>query len=155
MKLPRYIMCLISAVAMTACSDNAIKLRFGIEAAATKLGAGPELADERVPYVPVGDIGKGYWLIFFPERRVHAEELVARGMPREAADRIYRELGYVDVGMGPLLVVDQEGERLAFTRYDGKELVVVRDLIVEHRVGRCEVLLRKQNGTLYIDGVAP
>jgi len=144
---------LVLAIAATGCSDNAIKLRFGIETAAKRLAAGPDFTDERVSYVPVADATKGYWLIFFPERRVYAEELVARGMPKEAADRIYSELGYVDVGLGPMLVVDQEGERLAFTSYHGNDLVIIRDLIVEHRTGRCEILLRKQNETLYIEGV--
>jgi hypothetical protein len=140
-------------MAVTACSDNAIRLRFAIEAAAERLDAGPDFSEERVSYVPVAAPKKAYWLIFFPERRVYAEELVARGMPAEAANRVFRELGYVDVGLGPSLVVYQEGERLAFTGYYGKKLVIVKDLIVEERTGRCEVLVRKQNETLYIERV--
>lgn len=141
------------AIAIVNCSDNAVRLRFGIERAAKELQAGADFREERVSYVPVGGATKGYWLIFFPERRVHANELVQRGMSQAAADRIFRELGYVDVGLGAMLVVDQEGERLAFTSYYGKDLVIVRDLIVEHRVGRCEVVVRKQNETLYIEKV--
>jgi hypothetical protein len=140
-------------IALGGCSDNAIRLRFGIEDAARKLQAGPDFREERVSYIPVGGATQGYWLIFFPERRVHAEELVARGMPAETADRIYRELGYVDVGTGSMLVVAQDGERLNFTSYSGKHLVIVRDLIVERRVGRCEILVRKQNETLYVEKV--
>jgi hypothetical protein len=143
---------LVLAIAATGCSDNAIKLRFGIESAAKRLASGPDLTEERVSYVPVANATKGYWVVFFPERRVSAEELVARGMPKEAADRIYRDLGYVDVGLGPMLVIDQEGERLAFTSYRRNE-VIIRDLIVEQRTGRSEILLRKQDGTVSIEGV--
>ena len=151
----KYSACILAAVLLlqTGCSDNAIKLRGGIEAAADRLAAGSDLTEERVPYVPHAAPEKGYWLIFFPERRVYAEELVSRGMPRAAADRIYRELGYVDVGLGPMLVVYQDGERLAFTGYYGKDLVIVRDLIVEYREGQSEVLVRKQGETLYIEKV--
>ncbi|HYC61741.1 MAG TPA: hypothetical protein VEK79_19460 [Thermoanaerobaculia bacterium] len=151
----KYGACILSAVLLlqTGCSDNAIKLRFGIEAAADRLAAGSGFSEERVSYVPVAAPAKGYWLIFFPHRRVNAEELISRGMPRDAADRIFRDLGYIDVGHGPLLVVFQDGERLNFTRYDGTDRVVVRDLIVEYRVGKCEVLVRKQGETLSIEKV--
>lgn len=140
-------------VAGAGCSDNAVKLRHGIEAAAERLDSRRNLTEERVSYMPVAAPAKGYWLIFFPERRVYADELVTRGVPRDLADRIFSELGYVDVGLGASLVVAQEGERLTFTSYHGRSVVRVRDLIVEFRVGRSEVLLKKHDETLYIEGV--
>jgi hypothetical protein len=142
---------LVLAIAATGCSDNAIKMRFGVEDAARRLKSSTDLTEERVAYVPA-DATKGYWLIFFPERPVRAEELIGHGLPKDAAYRIYRELEHVKVGLGPMLVVDQEGERLAFTSYRSYE-VIIRQLIVEHRVGRSEVLVRKQYGTVYIEGV--
>ena len=150
LRIIRYVT-LILSIAASGCSDNAIRMRFGIEDAAKRLASGPDLAEERVAYVPA-DATQGYWLIFFPERPVHAEELIGRGMPKDGVHRIYRDLGYVKVGLGPMLVVYQEGERLAFTSYRSYE-VIIRDLIVEHRVGRSEVLMRKQYGTVYIEGV--
>jgi hypothetical protein len=150
LRIMRYAM-LGLMIAAAGCSDNAIKMRFGIEDAARRLKAGPDLAEERVAYVPA-DATTGYWLIFFPERPVRAEELIGRGLPKDAAYRIYRELEHVKVGRGPMLVVDQEGQRLAYTSYRSYE-VIIRDLMVEHRVGRSEVLVRKQYGTVYIEGV--
>jgi hypothetical protein len=141
------------AILSGACSDNAVRLRSGIESAATRLAAGRDFTEERVRYVPAVARDQGYWLIFFPERRVYASELIACGMPPEVADRIYHELSYVDVGLGAGLVVAQDGERLTFTSYYGKELVLVRDLIVEYRKGPCEIVMRKENETLYIEGV--
>ena len=134
-------------------TDNATRLRFAIEKVAARLEAGPDFTEDRVLYVPKGGATKPYWLVFFPERRVYAHELVERGMPEALADDIYRQLGYVGVGMGAMLVVAQEGERLAFTSYHGKDFVFIDDLIVERRVGQSEIGLRKQNETLYITGV--
>lgn len=143
----------LSLVLVTACTDNAVRLRRGVERSASRLYEGPDFRQEAVRYVPVAAPDKPYWLIFFPETRTRAEHLVQAGVPLAVADQIFRELGYVDVGRKPMLVVWQPGERLTFTGYHGRELVKIEGLIVANRTGPSEIVLEKRNETLYIVAV--
>jgi hypothetical protein len=137
---------------VTGCSDNAVRLRFGLEAAAKRLAAAPDLTEASVVYAPPGDSPRNYWIVFFPARVTSAEELVSRGMPRPVAEKIFRDLANVGGGAA-LLVIQQEGERMTFTRYDGEANISVENLIAEYRDGPSEVLLRKQRGSVYVVGV--
>jgi hypothetical protein len=140
-------------LSLIGCSDNAVRLRFGIEAAAKRLEGAADRAEERVTYRPSAAPEVPYWLVFFPKRPVVAADLVGRGMPAAVADQIFRDLAHVNVGESTLLVVQPDGQRLTFTRYDGERAVLVEDVIVERRTGPCEVLLRRQGDAVYIVGV--
>jgi hypothetical protein len=149
----RRIAALILMLCLMGCSDNAVRLRFGIQAAAKRLEGAPDRAESRVAYSPSAASFVPYWLVFFPERHVVPADLVGRGMSASVADQIFRELAYVNVGEVPLLVVQQEGQRLTFTKYDGERTVLIEDLIVERRTGPCDILLRRQGDAVYIVGV--
>lgn len=144
---------LILLACLTGCTDNAVRMRFGMEAAVKRLQSSPDRGESRFTYRPAGSLTVPYWLIFLPRRPIVAADLVDRGLPATVADQIMRELAYVNVGRGPLLVVQQEGQRLAFTRYDGELPIVVDDLIVARRTGECEVLLRREGTAVHIAGI--
>jgi hypothetical protein len=137
----------------TACVDNATRLYRRLGRAADELYAGPDFQETLVPYLPVAAPEKPYWLVFFPEGRTRATDLVRAGMPPAVADQIFRELGYVDVGLRRMLVVWQPGERLSFSGYSGRVLVRVEGLLVAERVGPSEIVVRKRSENLYITGV--
>ncbi|HYK05728.1 MAG TPA: hypothetical protein VE974_28520 [Thermoanaerobaculia bacterium] len=149
----RRIAALILMLCLMGCSDNAVRLRFGIEAAAKRLEGAPDRAEDRVTYSPSAAPSVPYWMVFFPKRHVVPADLVGRGMPASVADQIFRDLSHVNAGEVTLLVVQQEGRRLTFTKYDGEQTILIEDLIVERRAGPCEVLLRRQGDAVYIVGV--
>ena len=142
---------LLVALTAVACSDNAIRLRESIDAAARSgsTSAGQELD---VRYVPRSS-SKPYWLLFFPDRQVQASELTERDVPANVAARIFQELAYVNVGTRPMLVVAAEGERLTFTSYADHDDVKIADLIVEQRTGPATIRLERRSDALWITGV--
>jgi hypothetical protein len=91
-------------------------------------------------------------VIFFPERDMAEADLVAGGVDRAVARRIFSELAYLG-SLAGTLVVEQEGERLTFTT-SWKQLVDVQppeDLVVSQRkTGTAEVELRRTNGAIRV-----
>jgi hypothetical protein len=142
------ILCLV-----TGCSDNALRLRTSIDAAVAQLATGPDQVEQHVMYRPVADRHKPYWLVFLPEHRTAAADLVARGMPVSIAERIFRDLAYVNVGDGKALIVYQEGERLSFTSYRTVEEIRIPELLVAQRDDLSHVVVRKRDGMAYIVGI--
>jgi len=114
-------------------ADNATLLADRVSDGASRLSS-PEAGDSvTLSYEPV--TGAPYTVVFFPTREVEEADLVAAGVTKEVADRIYKEMAYLG-SMSNVLVVEQEGRRLNFTT-SWKHSAEVRDLVV----------LPRKNGT--------
>jgi hypothetical protein len=148
MKLLAVIVC---ALVTCGCADNATSLVDRISGPASRLPreAGSSLT---VTYEPVTGTASPYTVIFFPERDMAEADLVAGGVDRAVARRIFSELAYLG-SLAGTLVVEQEGERLTFTT-SWKQLVDVQppeDLVVSQRkTGTAEVELRRTNGAIRV-----
>ncbi|MDH3255219.1 MAG: hypothetical protein OEM62_09525 [Acidobacteriota bacterium] len=146
------VLSLLGTFSLSACADNATKLRFGIEREAGRLGLDGETLEIRVPYEPVRDNGRPYWLIFMPRRHVSVTELIGSGLDETVAIQLFQDLSYVEFGdkTGPNLVVWQDGRRLAFT---GTASPRADRVVVARKQGRCDVVLQRRAATWKIVGV--
>lgn len=134
---------LVGAVGFVACVDNATRLSGRVRREVSRLGAAGADLETVVPYRPVRDNQRPYWLVFLPGWRVSVADLSAAGLDEEPAERIFRELGYVGFGDadGPDLVVAQDGRRLHFTS-TGWAARADRVLVARGR-GPCGIVLRR------------
>jgi hypothetical protein len=138
----------IVAAASVACSDNATGLAFEIERAAATV-ATQDGVSVTAHYEPVTGSASPYVILFFPSRPVTGAELVTAGVPETTVRRILSELAYLG-NTSNLLVVDQDGERLAFTTY-WRRTARVRDLVVSPlKKGPSEILVMREGGTNWV-----
>jgi hypothetical protein len=86
-----------------------------------------------VAFDPINGVAP-YTVIFFPNRDVAEADLVAAGVDKGIARRIYTEMAYLG-SMAGKLVVEQEGERLKFTSSWKRfaEVQPPEDLVVSQR----------------------
>jgi hypothetical protein len=134
------------------CSDNATALASRVGDAASRLHAREAGSSATASYEPVSGTASPYTVVFFPNRSVAEEDLVAAGVRKEIAHRIHSELAYLG-STANLLVVEQEGARLTFTT-TWKNVAEVRDLVVSQRkTGTAQIQLTRENGTVRIVAV--
>jgi len=135
-----------------ACADDATQLAHQIEQAATALAAQSTSALSTVRYEPVTGGASPYTVVFFPARPVTEAEVVAAGVAKTTAERIYSELSYLG-NTADLLVVEQEGERLTFTT-SWRRFARVQDLVVSPRkTGGSEVVLKRDASDTWVVAV--
>jgi hypothetical protein len=102
-----------------------------------------------VAYEPVTGVASPYTVLFFPARPVTEAEVVAAGVATSTAGRIYSELAYLG-DTADMLVVEQEGERLAFTT-SWRRFARVHDLVVSPRkMGSSKVLLKRDASETWV-----
>ena len=134
------------------CADNATALADRLGKAASRVSPLEAGSTVTASYEPATGSASPYTVVFFPARRVAEHDLVAAGVGEEVAKRIYKELADLG-GMADLLVVDQEGQRLAFTT-SWRRFAEVRDLVVSPRKkGTSAIELRRENGTIRVVAV--
>ena len=110
-------------------TDNATLLADRVRDGASRLRS-PEAGDSvTVSYEPV--TGAPYTVVFFPAREVEEADLVAAGVTKQVAGRIYKEMAYLG-SMSNVLVVEQEGQRLNFTT-SWTRVAEAQDLVVSQR----------------------
>jgi hypothetical protein len=128
-------------------ADNATLLADRVREGASRLSS-PEAGDSvTVSYEPV--TGAPYTVVFFPPREVPEADLVAAGVNKEIAGRIYKEMAYLG-GMASALVVVQEGQRLQFES-SWKHSAEVQDLVVLPRKnGTAAIELRREDGSIRV-----
>jgi hypothetical protein len=94
-------------------------------------------------------------VILFPDRDVAEPELVAAGVDKAMAHRIYTEMAYLGSFAGTV-VVEQEGERLAFTT-SWKQLADVqppdRLVVSQRKTGPAEIELTRQDGAIRVTAI--
>jgi hypothetical protein len=135
-----------------ACADNATRLAYQVEQAAAALGSQSASAAFTVRYEPVTGGASPYTVLFFPARPVTEAEVVAAGVAKTTAERIYSELSYLG-DTADLLVVEQKGERLTFTT-SWRRFARVHDLVVSPRMtGESEVVLKRDASDTWIVAV--
>jgi len=135
-----------------ACADNATQLAHQVEQAASALVSESASASFTVRYKPVTGGASPYTVLFFPARPVTEAEVVAAGVAKTTAGRIYSELAYLG-DTANLLVVEQEGERLAFTT-SWRRFARVQDLVASPRkTGGSEVVLKRDASDTWVVAV--
>lgn len=137
------VLTLVSAVCLGACADSATRLSYRVHREVTRLGFEETDLETTVPYQPVRDNGRPYWLVFLPGWQFSLADLVVAGLDEDLALRIFQDLAYVDFGdeTGPDLVVVQDGRRIFFTS-TGWSARAERVMVVRKR-GPCDVVLRR------------
>jgi len=134
---------------VSGCSDdNATRLADRVREGASRLNS-PDAADSvTVSYEPVTEAP--YTVVFFPARELAESDLVAAGVTKELADRIFVDMAYLG-SMSNVLVVEQEGQRLSFTT-SWKHAAEVKDLVVLPRKNgmAATIDLRRQDGTVRV-----
>ena len=147
------VLLVVGALVVSGCgADNANSLvdRIGEGASRLRSETGSSLT---VSFDPIG--AAPYTVIFFPDRDVAETELVAGGVDKAIAHRIYTEMAYLGSFAGKL-VVAQEGERLQFTS-SWKQLADVqppKELVVSPwKAGRAAIDLRREDGTVRVDAI--
>jgi hypothetical protein len=107
-----------------------------------------------VPFEPIRPASP-YTVIFFPDRDVDEPELVAAGVDRAIAHRIYTEMAYLG-GLAGLVVVEQEGQGLAFTT-SWKQIADVQPpahlVVSQRKTGPAEIELRRQDGVVRVSAI--
>jgi len=142
------LLALIVGALVAGCSgDNATLLADRVREGASRLSS-PEAGDSvTVSYEPVTEAP--YTVVFFPPREVPEADLVAAGVNKEIAGRIYKEMAYL-AGMSSELVVVQDGQRLQFTS-SWKHSAEVQDLVVLPRKnGTAAMEMRREGGTVRV-----
>ena len=137
-----------SCLVATTSGDNATSLSYSIEKA-SKAAAGAERV--LVGYRPSAGPDAPYDLIFFPDRKVTREDLVGQGLSEAKAARVFEELGYVDIGQAPLLVVIQESVRLNFTSH-WKRFARTEELTVIQGLGTTQLVFEASAEGLVLMG---
>lgn len=132
-------------------ADNATSLADRIGDGASRLSSREAGSSLTVSFDPMKGASP-YTLIFFPDRDVPEADLVAAGVDKAIARRIYTDLAYLG-GMAGKLVVEQEGERLKFTsswkRY--AELRPPEAIVVSKRkTGPAAIEMRREDGTIRV-----
>jgi hypothetical protein len=131
------------------CADNATALAGRVGEAASRLNARDVGSSTTATYDPISGTASPYTVVFFPNRSVAEADVVAAGVGKEIAHRIYSELAYLG-STANLLVVEQDGARLTFTT-SWKNVAEVRDLVVSQRkTGTAEIQLTRENGTVRV-----
>ena len=120
---------------------RAVGLRLAIEKASASL-ADSDRAEALVEFRSSHDPSGRFSVVIFPSRETALYELIEAGLPRPDAERIDRELGYVDVGSRHLLVVLFRGKRTSFTGIDTRQ-TIVEELLVCSDVEQCTVVLSR------------
>ena len=92
-------------------------------------------------------------MIFFPNRDVTESDLVAAGVDKTIAHRIYTEMAHLG-NMTGKLVVEQQGERLAFTSAWHRFADPPESLVVSQRkTSTAAIELKRENGIVRVVGV--
>jgi hypothetical protein len=138
----------VVGVLVAGCADdNAILLADRVREGASRLSSQEAGNSVTVSYEPVTEAP--YAVVFFPPREVPEADLVAAGVNKEIAGRIYKEMAYLG-GMASVLVVVQEGQRLQFTS-SWKHSAEVQDLVVLPRKnGTAAIEMRREDGTVRV-----
>lgn len=139
-------------VPIAGCSDNSLSIVDRVAEGASRLRSGESGASTTVSWHPTNGSSAPYMVIFFPNHDVAEADLVAAGVDRAHARRIYSETAYRGSLAGTLLV-DQEGERLNFTSSWKQiaELHPPENLVVSQRkTGTAEIDLRLEDGTIRV-----
>ena len=107
-----------------------------------------------MPFDPVGPASP-YTVIFFPDRDVAEPELVAAGVDKAIAHRVYTEMAYLGSLAGKV-VVEQEGEKVAFTS-SWKQIADVQPpdhlVVSQRKTGPAEVELKRQDGIIRVTAI--
>ena len=152
----RLIVLAAALLLVASCADHASSLRSKIDAATADLDRMEGDATKEISFSPAAK-NKPYTIIFFPERRVFETELVARGVDREVAKRIFNELSKYGVGEKerPMVVVAEPGKAPSAASYSGHELVHVDQLLVTNKSDGSPVtmVLQKRGETYYLTEV--
>jgi hypothetical protein len=148
------------ALVLTSClcvacgADNATSFVHHVGEAASRLHRGEVDSSLTVPFDPIRPASP-YTVIFFPDRDVDEPELVAAGVDQAMADRIYTEMAYLGSFAGKV-VVEQEGERLAFTT-SWKQLADVqppdRLVVSQRKTGPAEIEVTRQDGVIRVTAI--
>lgn len=102
--------------------------------------------------MPVTGGALPYTVLFFPARPVTEAEIVAAGVAKTTAGRIYSELAYQG-HTSDLLVVEQADERLTFTS-SWRRFAQVQDVVASPRkTGRSEVVLEREGAVIWVVAV--
>ena len=125
---------------------TAVRLAYAIERTSKALSDRPVGSSEAVAVQAPKKVDREYSVVFFPEHEVGLEELVTGGVPEPLAQRIFRDLAYVDVGQGALIVYAQEGVRLNFTSYWRRFASVDEVLVVSGQGGLRVDLVKTDEG---------
>jgi hypothetical protein len=137
----------VGALVAGCSDDNATRLADQVREGASRLSS-PQADDSvTVSYEPVNDAP--YTVVFFPPRDVPEADLVAAGVNKEIAHRIYKEMAYLG-GMARQLVVVQDGQWLQFTT-SWKHVAEVQDLVVlPRKIGTAAIDLTREAGTIRV-----
>lgn len=156
----RFTLSTIVALSLAACAqstadrffeDNATKLAFNIEEKVKLLRITNDGTENVVFYEPVSNRKYPCTIILLPEMLISADDLVAKGVPGSIADKIFRDLNYIDVRKGNLIIVYQNG-KINFTRY-GTHLVKIEEIFVKNSYGESKVVLRNVMGEILVVGL--
>jgi hypothetical protein len=137
------------------CSDNSLSIVDRIAEGASRLRSGESGASTTVSWDPTNGSSAPYTVIVFPNHDVAEGDLVAAGVDRANARRIYSELAYLD-SLAGMLLVDQEGERLNFTS-SWKQIAEVHPpetlVVSQRKTGTAEIELRREGGTIRVRAI--
>lgn len=120
---------------------RAVGLRSLVDRASADLSRTGQ-AEARVEFRSSHDPSGRFSVVVFPSRETSPGELIEAGLPRTETERVYRELGYVDVGRGHMLVVLFPGRRTTFTGLDTRRTIVDEPFVCSG-VEQCTVVLAR------------
>jgi hypothetical protein len=147
-ELSRLLALVVGALVSGCSDDNATRLADRVREGAAGLSSSAAGETVTVSYEPL--TAAPYTVVFFPSHEMTESDLAAAGVPKEVASRVYAEMAYLG-SMSSVLVVEQEGQRLAFTTA-WKHVAEVTDLVVLPRKngGAATIDLRREDGTIRV-----
>ena len=107
MRVGAGLLSLIVVLCVGCSRDNATALADQVREGASRLNSSDSGPSATVSFEPV--TGAPYTVVFFPNREMTEADVVAAGVNKEIADRIYKEMAYLG-SMASELVVVQDSQ---------------------------------------------